>query len=221
MDSQLIHAECFAHLRRYFYESVHLDDKKQMIKSSAGYPGVEFIDILFKIEREISTLTAEEKLKIRKEKSEPVFKNFYDWVYSLSQKNIINTKLKRAVTYAINQKENLSKFLTDGRIPLDNNRAERSIRPFAVHRKNWLFADTIEGAKANAIMYTLVESAKMNNLNIYKYINYLLETLSQLENPQTESDIEKYLPWSKELPEEILNYQCVDEDEDIQLECEE
>ena len=89
---------------------------------------------------------------------------------------------------------------------LTNSKAERAIRPFAVHRKNWLFADTVDGANANAIYYSLIESAKINNLNIYKYINYLLEVLPQLEGEQIEEDIEKYLPWSKELPEEIRNF---------------
>ena len=100
----------------------------------------------------------------------------------------------------------MCKFLEDGRIPLTNSRAERAIRPFAVHRKNWLFADSVEGAKANAVYYSLIESAKVNNLNIYKYIKYLLDVLPQLEEAQSEDDLEKYLPWSKELPADVLNF---------------
>ena len=98
-------------------------------------------------------------------------------------------------------------LITDGRIPLTNSKCERSIRPFAVHRKNWLFADTPDGAKANAIYYSLIETAKVTHLNINKYIKYLLETLPQLEGEQAEEEIEKYLPWSEELPEDILNFQ--------------
>ncbi len=82
--------------------------------------------------------------------------------------------------------------------------AERTIRPFAVHRKNWLFADSVDGAEANAILYSLIESAK---LNIYKYINYLLEQLPQLENLNDADVLEKYLPWSKDLPNDILNFE--------------
>ena len=178
-----------------------------MIQSADGYQGVKYIDELFKIEEKISNLDIGEKLKERKEKSEPVLKKFYEWVYSTNEKYITNKKLKEAITYVINQKENLSRFLEDGRIPLTNSKAERSIRPFAVHRKNWLFADSVEGAKANGIYYSIIESAKVNRLNINKYIKYLLEELSQLEGEQTEKKIEKYLPWSKELPEEILNYE--------------
>lgn len=100
----------------------------------------------------------------------------------------------------------LNKKLNDAYIPLTNSRAERAIRPFAVHRKNWLFAYSIEGAKTNAVMYSLIESAKVNNLNIEKYIRYLLEELPQLENAQDIKVLEKYLPWNKALPSDVLNY---------------
>ena len=122
-------------------------------------------------------------------------------------KYITNKKLKDALVYVTNQRDNLSKFVNDGKIPIDNSRAERAIRPFAVHRKNWLFADTVAGAKANAVWYSIIESAKVNNLNIYKYINYLLEELREQEGEQKEENIEKYLPWSDELPKEIRNFE--------------
>ena len=89
---------------------------------------------------------------------------------------------------------------------MTNSRAERAIRPFAVHRKNWLFADTVAGANANAVYYSLIESAKLNNLNIYKYLNYLLDSLPQLENEQTEDELEKFLPWSDKLPDDVKNF---------------
>lgn len=101
----------------------------------------------------------------------------------------------------------ITEFLNDGRIPISNNLVETSIRPLAIHRKNWLFADTIAGAKANATMYTIIETAKINKLNISKYINYLLEELPQLEDINDEKELAKYLPWSEELPEEIRNYE--------------
>ena len=204
---EVTRAECWAHCRRYFYESIPLDNSKKLIKTSDGYHGVELIDELFKIENDISDLKPDEKLKIRKEKSEPILKNFYEWVYLTSQKYITNKKLQKALTYATNQKNGLTQFMNDGRIPLTNSRSERAIRPFAVHRKNWLFADTVDGAKANAIYYSLIESAKINKLNIYKYINYLLEELPQLKGSKTEDEIEKYLPWSDKLPNEIRNFE--------------
>ena len=215
LEEEVNHAECWAHTRRYFYDSVPLDNNKKMITTAAGYAGVEYIDELFKVEREIEELTPEEKLEQRKEKSAPILNEFYEWVSLTSQKYITNKKLREALTYAENQKENLIKFLDNGRIPLTNSKAERAIRPFAVHRKNWLFADTVEGAKANAIYYSLIESAKANNLNIYKYIKYLLDELPQIEGEQTEDAIEKYMPWSRELPKDILNFQGTYKDLDL------
>lgn len=170
--------------------------------------GVEYCNKLFKIEEEIAYLSVEEKQKKRQEVSKPIAHAFFEWVNTtLNTSIVVNNKLKKALVYAQNQEKELLEFLNDGRIPLSNNLAERSIRPFAVHRKNWLFADTPAGAKANATFYSLIESAKVNNLNIYKYITYLLEELPQIENIYSEDVLEKYLPWSEELPKEILNYQ--------------
>lgn len=204
----ITHAECWAHARRYFLESIPLDDKGKPNTSAYGYIGVTYCNKLFEIEREIEKLDIDAKVKKRQEKSKPVLEEFFKWVNSMmSEKIVINNKLKKALTYVSNQQKELSEFLNDGRIPLTNSLAERAIRPFAVHRKNWLFADSVEGANANAIMYSIIESAKINNLNIEKYIRYLLEELPQLENITDEKEIERYLPWSNELPPEILNFQ--------------
>lgn len=207
LDKKLTHAECWAHARRYFLDSVPLDENKKPLKTSTGYVGVEYINKLFKIEEEIAELPIEEKLQKRIEKSKPIVDEFYEWVSETMEKYITNKKLKDALVYVTNQKDNLSKFVNDGKIPLDNSRAERAIRPFAVHRKNWLFADTPKGAKANAVWYSIIESAKANSLNIYKYINYLLEELCEQEGEQKEENISKYLPWSEELPKEIRNFE--------------
>ncbi len=209
---EVLHAECWAHARRYFYESVPLNDSKKMDTTAPGYRGVEYCDELFKIEREIAKLKVEEKLKKRQEKSKPVLEAFFEWVKTMNEKIILNKKLKEAITYALNQEKELSQFLNDGQIPLTNSLAERAIRPFAVHRKNWLFADSVAGANANATMYTIIESAKLNNLNIEKYIKYLLDNLPQLESIYDEKCLEKYLPWSKELPTDILSFQGTYED---------
>lgn len=203
----ITHSECWAHARRYFYESIPLDEHKKMITSCYGYEGLQYCNRLFKVEEEIANFSVEEKQKERLERSKPILDEFFAWVKTtLETKTVINDKLKKALIYANNQQKELSEFIKDGRIPLTNSLVERAIRPFAVHRKNWLFADSVAGAKASGILYSLIESAKLNNLNIEKYINYLLEQLPQLEILQ-EQDIEKYLPWSKELPPEILNYQ--------------
>lgn len=202
------HAECWAHARRYFYESIPLLENKQMDTSCDGYKGVTYCDKLFAIEEKIAKLGGEEKKKVRQGKSKVILDDFFAWVEDiLNNKIVLNKKLKEALVYAHNQRKELSEFLNDGRIPLTNSAAERAVRPFAVHRKNWLFADTVEGAKANAVLYSIVETAKANSLNIHKYIEFLLENLPQLENINDEQQLSKYLPWSKELPQDILNFQ--------------
>lgn len=202
------HINCWAHCRRYFYESIPLLKNKELDTKAIGYIGLEYCNKLFKIEREIALLKDDEKLKIRKEKSKVVLEEFFNWVETTQKTQIIiNNKLSKALTYAINHRKEFSEFIKDVRIPLTNSLAERSIRPFAVHRKNWLFADSVKGAKASGVYYSLIESAKINKLNIGKYIKYLLDELPQMENRSDEASLEKYLPWSKELPEEILNYQ--------------
>lgn len=183
-----------------------------MDTSAKGYEGLMYCNKLFKIEEKIANFSVEEKQKERQKASKPILDDFFNWAQTMLDKKIVlNKKLSKALTYALNQKQELSEFINDGKIPLTNSLAERTIRPFAVHRKNWLFADSVEGAKANAVMYTLIESGKINNLNIEKYINYLLQEIPQIESCNEEV-LEKFLPWCKELPEEILNFQGTQEE---------
>ena len=102
-------------------------------------------------------------------------------------------------------------FIKIGLIPLDNSIVERTIRPFATNRKSFLFSDVPEGADANATMYSLIQSAKINNLNIPNYFEYLLTELPKFDNLNDDSIIEKYLPWSEELPEKIKNCQSTNQ----------
>jgi len=201
------HAECWSHCRRYFKESIPIHNN-QDDTSSLGYKGQMYCNKLFEIEREIADFSVSKKQEERQKRSKPIIDEFFNWVHSVLEKGLILTdKLSKALNYAANQQKELSEFLNDGRIPLSNNKVERTIRPFAIARKNWLFSDSVEGAKANATFYSLIESAKVNNLNIYKYITYLLEKLPQYDNLNDEEELQKFLPWSKDLPEDILNYQ--------------
>lgn len=113
-----------------------------------------------------------------------------------------NEKLTEILTYSTNQRTGLETFLEDGRLPLSNNLCEANIKPYATARRAWLFADTPRGTKANAVLYTLSESARANKLDVYEYLKYLLTEIpnnAHLEHPEV---IDQYLPWSKELPEE-------------------
>ena len=107
--------------------------------------------------------------------------------------------------YSVNQKEQLNNVLLDSRIELTNNLAERAIKPFVVGRKNWLFSDTDKGADASARCYSIIESAKANNLNVFGYLTHLLTELPKLGTEPTTEQLDELLPWSNVLPDYCHN----------------
>lgn len=110
-------------------------------------------------------------------------------------------KLRDGFTYILNQEKYLKVFLTDGDVPIDNNASERAIRGFCIGKKNWQVIDTINVAKASAIIYSIAETGKANNLKPYEYFEYLLTELPEHQDDTDRSFLEKLLPWSSELPE--------------------
>lgn len=193
---------CWAHVRRYYIESIPLDSKGKELAGSKGAEGREYINLLFKVEAEIAELGYEEKKQKRQEASRPLLDAFWAWVDETASLATTNELLTKALTYSLNQKKYLETFLEDGRLPISNNLCEANIKPYATARRAWLFADTPKGATANAVLYTLIESAKANELDAYEYLKYLLTEMpnnSHLEKPEI---IDNYLPWSTELPEE-------------------
>lgn len=193
---------CWAHCRRYFIESIPLDNQGKEIKGSKGAEGREYINLLFKVEKEIENLFFEEKKIKRQEASKPILEAFWTWVQKTSAMHTTNEKLTEALTYATNQRTYLENFMEDGRIPLSNNLCEANIKPFATARRAWLFADTPKGARANAVLYTLVETARANQLDVYEYLKYLVEEMPNNNHLRHPEVLEKYLPWSGELPEQ-------------------
>ena len=193
---------CWAHVRRYLIESIPLDSSGKELPGSKGAEGREYIRLLSKVEDKIKNLPYEEKVRKRQEASRPILDAFWSWVEKTSALSTTNELLTKALNYASNQRKYLETFMEDGRLPLTNNLCESHIRPFATARRAWLFADTPKGAKASAVLYTLVESAKANDLDVYGYLKYLLTEMPNnrhLEHPEA---IDRYLPWSAELPEE-------------------
>ena len=196
-------ALCWSHLRRYYIESIPLDSAGKELKGSKGAEARELCGRLFQIEKQIQGLGPQERLEKRKELSQPVLEAFWSWVEETSGKYTANESLKKALQYSRNQKKYLNTFMEDGRLPISNNECEACIRPFATGRKSWLFADTPEGAKASGIIYSLVESAKLNHLDTFRYLSYLLEKMPEIDY-QYQNDpniLDPYLPWSSELPE--------------------
>ena len=185
-----IHCSCWAHMRRKYNDAL----PKNAPKDSKARIGLEFCQKLFELERKFENLDPQERFKQRLEQSRPVLDAYFAWVETVNP--LAGSKLAQAITYARNQKETLSAFLLDGRIEISTNRVENHIRPFAVGRRNWLFADTVDGAKASAIAYSIVETAKANGLNQYLYLTYLFKNLPNILTKDASADLSQFFPWS-------------------------
>lgn len=184
---------CFAHLRRYFVEAV--PKGKELDYGNPAAQGVQYINRLFEQERYSAAQkhTPEQRYAYRLEKEKPILDAFWTWLSQQTPKK--GTRLEKAVNYAQNHKAEFMTYLEDGRCSFSNNLSENAIRPFTVGRKNWLFSDTPKGAEASAMVYTMVEMAKTHNLNIYKYLNYLLEQLPG--TVMTDEELAKLVPWNE------------------------
>lgn len=183
---------CFAHARRKFDEAIKGLNKKAR-SDSVAMIGKRFCDKLFALERDFAGLTAKERFQKRQELSKPVFNEFYEWLGTLAPPP--KTGLYTAVVYMRNQREYLGRYLEDGRLEISNNRAERSIKPFVIGRKNWLFANTPRGAKASAIMFSIIETAKENGLSPYEYLTYVFRNAPNWDIHSNINNLERLLPW--------------------------
>ncbi len=193
---------CWSHVRRYFIESIPLGSNGKEPPGSKGAEARKYINQLFKLEEEMKSLSYEERKNQRQEASRAILDAFWVWHEETSNLHTTNTKLTTALNYAKNQRKYLETFLDDGRVVISNNLCEAHIRPFATARKAWLFADTPKGAFANGVLYTLVETAKQNNLNVFNYLKYLLESLPNIDFMNHPELLDDYLPWSGQLPAE-------------------
>lgn len=124
---------------------------------------------------------------------------YYLKTIKVSQKD----KFGDAVSYALNQEKYLRVFLTDGDVPIYNDASERAIRGFYIGKKNWQMIDTINGAKTSVIIYSIVETAKANNLKPFNYVQHLLEEIPKHMDDRDCCFMEELLPWSEKLPKEI------------------
>ena len=134
---------------------------------------------MFAIESEINGLAPDERLQKRKEMAEPLLKEFQDWVFRVNDGP--KSLLGKAVHYTRKQWPRLTTYLSDGRLEISNNRAERSIKPFVMGRKNFLFANVPKGAEASTIIYSLVETAKENDLDPYRYLTWLMREAPNID----------------------------------------
>lgn len=160
---------CWTHTRRHFVEALPKD--KSAYSTSVAAKAVNFCDSIYHEEKKLAEMSANERYKQRLVKVKPLLDAFFSWLeeQTVSGKG----KLTKAVRYALNEKKYLYTFLEDGNVPIDNNRAENAIRPFAVGRKNWLFNNTEHGAKCSAILYSIISTAQANGLDAEKYLTDL------------------------------------------------
>lgn len=190
---------CWSHARRYFTDAL----PKDINSADATLPkqGLAYCNKIFEIEKELKDLTPEERKEQRLKLERPVLEAFWSWVDSNINRVLAKSKIGQALQYVKNQQSGLMAYLEDGNCEISNNLAENSIRPFTVGRKNWLFAGSPKGASASAVVYSLVETAKANGLNPYKYLQLLLTTLPKKPFREDDSLLDNLLPWNPKVQE--------------------
>lgn len=197
---ELIIAGCWVHCRRRFDEALKLIPKSYQ-KESNAFLLMKQIQAIYREEGKLNDLSSDERLKQRQAVIKPLVDAFFAYLKTINVSK--KDKFGDAVGYALNQEKYLRVFLTDGDVPIDNNASERAIRGFCIGKKNWQMIDTIHGAKSSAIIYSIVETAKANNLKPFDYVQHLLEEIPKHMNDKDYSFLEDFLPWSEKLPAEI------------------
>ena len=190
---------CWAHIRRYLTDAI--PKGKALDYTQPSVQGVMYINQLFHLEDIIkakhTSFDAIKKARLEKEK--PVVEGFLSWLDQ--QAPVRGSRMDKAVTYIQNRRSYLTTYLEDGRCSFSNNLSENAIRPFTVGRKNWLFCDTPNGAQASALVYSMVEIAKANGVNVYHYLTYLLEKMPS--NRMSDEELELLAPWNENVKTEI------------------
>lgn len=194
---ELTIAGCWVHCRRRFDEALKLIPKPSQ-KESNAFLLMKQIQAIYREEGKLNDLSSDERLKQRQAVIKPLVDAFFAYLKTINVSK--KDKFGDAVRYALNQEKYLRVFLTDGDVPIDNNASERAIRGFCIGKKNWQMIDTIHGAKSSAIIYSIVETAKANNLKPFDYVQYLLEEIPKHMNDKDCSFLEDLLPWSEKLP---------------------
>ena len=137
---------------------------------------------MYALEEEWKELSPQERYTRRQKHSKPLVEAYFAWIKSIDPDTVISENTKKGLQYSVNQEKYLRVFLENGAVPMDNSACERAIRPFCVGRSNWHLIDTIHGARASAVVYSLVETAKANHLKPYEYLKHLLTVMPKHMN---------------------------------------
>lgn len=203
LGDAICRTSCLVHIRRPFSEIVKSvgKDKLESMSNVVSLEALRRIEEIFHIDNTFNDMDAATRKAARLEKLKPKMDAFYEWCIQKQDEAIPSMALHKALGYAINQWPKLENILTDGRLPLENNRAERAIRPFAVGRRNWLFSDTPRGAEASAGIYSIITTAKGNGLKPREYLTWLFEEIPNTDDHDDKAVLERFMPWSEEVPE--------------------
>lgn len=199
-------AGCWVHARRKFDEALAVIPKAHQNKSNA-FLVIKQIQAIYREEGKLNKLSSEERLMQRQLVIKPLVDVLFVYLKKMEPTVPTSGQLRKAYTYILNQEKYLRVFLEDGEVPIDNNASERAIRGFCIGKKNWQMIDTINGAHSSAIIYSIAETAKANNLKPYDYFVYLLEEIPKHMEQKDRTFLEDLLPWSKKLPEGIRKQQ--------------
>ena len=196
-------AGCWAHAKRRFAALCKARGPKA--KGTAALEADRRIEAIYHLDKMKKDASPEERLEHRKTSVRPQVEAFFAWLRQISPELDRSSETGRAVSYCLNQERYLKKFLDDPIIPMDNNDAERSIKKFVVGRKNWVIVDSVNGAEAGGVLYSIAETAKANGLKPYEYFKYVLEEMPKHMENRSLSFLQDLLPWSDALPDDIKN----------------
>lgn len=195
---------CWAHARRRFAEALKAlpSGKKEAAKSTIAHQALEKIAAIYHLDNELTRLNPSERLRTRNLTIKVLVEDYFAWLKKVKESGTLLTgKTLEGVNYSLNHEKQLRLFLEDGEVPLDNNATEGALRSFCLHKHTWKLIDTIDGAKASAIIYSITETAKANHLNPYRYLEYLLTELMEHQEDTDRLFLDELLPWSGKLPE--------------------
>lgn len=206
-EQSLTSAGCWTHCRRRFVNAIKAAQKdlpEEALKNSIAYQALARISAIYKLDGSWKERTSEYRMEHRQRILKPLVDEYFDWVKEqIKTCNVLpKSETGEGLSYSINQEKYLRAFLDNRDIPIDNSACERAIRPFCVGRKNWNVIDTVEGAQASAIVYSIAETAKANNLKPYQYFEYLLTELPESISRKKDStfSLDDLMPWSPKLP---------------------
>ncbi|MFR3129974.1 MAG: IS66 family transposase [Blautia sp.] len=192
----------WVHCRRRFNDALEVIPKAHR-KESILHLIMKQIQAIYREEGKLSDFSTEDRLMQRQLVVKPLVDAFFAYLKQNEPKIPKNGKIREAFTYARNQESYLKVFLEDGDVPIDNNASERAIRGFCIGKKNWEMIDTVNGANSSAIIYSIAETAKANNLKPFDYFEYLLTEISKHVDDKNTDFLAELLPWSDMLPENI------------------